>query len=623
MSALKLTVHVAQLLDEVRILVGDVDAHEKFSPFPSTLLNSDSSTFEQHLHSRSKEISSAISKLFGSPKAAPPQIADLQNRISQLLAAEKVHITELDKSRKEHENLEERLETASLRYMLAEKKLDRVKSTTVQRLERQAISGGKSESGSGLGGGTDGDESKVDSEALFEAEKCRKEAIASFEKQKEHLAALEADNEKLTAQLTTLENRITHLSDEDYSRTDLFKHLKSQHEDVITRINDLEAKNVKLREEAEKFQAERAAYRFQMEEESQMSIAEKDSHLAQAENDLARIRTTRDELVADLAMRKAAQSQDRVSFDQMKELCGAHEERIKVLESEIERRNMPSGQPNGVPSPQPSIEEASTDELHTKYSTLEKQFAMLKTELQSMEKVYQKTSAVASQKVNHLTALEEKMIRLGAEKSKADQKYFAAMKAKEAREQEVRTLRAQNSKTSEIVSQLKDADSATRSLTVNLEKQISELKSSLTTLGNKSSATQQQLNEKNILLEGLKAQVEELKKNLATKDTATNAASSAHRKAEVETEALKVSLEETQKSLETWKKKALGNQSLEAESLRVSARQALSALIVFQILTNYVHAGPRRLQRLSCELQRHGYQELWPRSLYHLHRRAQ
>ncbi|KAL8796059.1 MAG: hypothetical protein Q9195_001635 [Heterodermia aff. obscurata] len=496
------------------------------------------------------------------------QIPDLQSRISQLLAAEKIHITELDKSRKENENLEERLETASLRYMLAEKKLDRVKSTTVQRLERQAISGGKSESGSGLGGAADSDESKVDTEALFEAEKGRKEAVASFEKQKEHLAALEADNEKLTAQVTTLENRITHLSDEDYSRTDLFKYLKSQHEDVITRVNDLEAKNVKLREEAEKFQAERAAYRFQMEEESQMSVAEKDSHLAQAENDLARIRTTRDELVADLAMRKAAQSQSRASFDQMKELCSAHEERIKVLESEIERRNMPPGQPNGVPSPQPSIEDASTDELHNKYSTLEKQFTMLKTELQSMEKVYQKTSAVASQKVNHLITLEEKMIRLGAEKSKADQKYFAAMKAKEAREQEVRTLRAQNSKTSEIVSQLKDADSATRNLTVNLEKQISELKSSLTTLSNKSSATQQQLNEKNILLEGLKGQAEELKKNVVAKDAATNVATSAHRKAEVETEALKVSLEETQKILETWKKKALSNQSLEAESLR-------------------------------------------------------
>ena len=145
------------------------------------------------------------------------------------------------------------------------------------------------------------------------------------------------------------------------------------------------------------------------------------------------------------------------------------------------------------------------------------------------------------------------------------------MKAKEAREQEVRSLRAQTSKTSEIVSQLKEADLASRNLLGNLEKQIVELKGSLTTISNKTSATQQQLNERNIQLEGLKAQVEELKKNLIAKDNAANTATSAQRKAEVESEARKVSLEETQKSLETWKKKALSNQSSEAEMLRVSA----------------------------------------------------
>ena len=533
-------------------------------------MNSDSSTFEHHLQSRSKEISTAINQLFGNSKATTPQISELQGRISQLLADEKLHITELEKSREERENLEKRLEAASLRYMLAEKKLDRAKSTAVQKLERQAISGTKNESGSGLGGGADGEESKVDGEALFEAEKSRKETVASFEKQKEQLAALEANIEKLTAQITTLETRLTCLSDNDYSRTDLFKYLKSQHEDVIKRVNDLEATNVKLREEAERLQAERAAHRFQVEQESQMSLAEKESQLAQAENDLARIRTARDELLADVAMRKASQSQERASVEQIRELSCAHAERIKVLESEIARLNMPSGQANGVSSPQASVEDITTDELQNKYSTLEKQFAMLKTELQSMETVYQKTSAVATQKVNQMTAMEEKVLRLAAEKSKADQKYFAAMKAKEAREQEVRTLRAQNLKTSEIVSQLKDAESANRAGTVGLEKQLAELKSAITTLSTKSSTTQQQLNEKNILLESLKGQVEELKKNLLAKDNASSIVSSAHRKAEVEIEAMRVRLEETQRSLESWKKKGLGNQSEEFEMLRVS-----------------------------------------------------
>lgn len=558
-----------QLLDEIKLLVVDMTNQENYSSFPSALLNSEKSIFEKHLQSRSKSISSAIGHLF-SRDPASPEISQLQGRIAGLLAQEKVHITELERSRTEQGQLEERLEAASLRYMLAEKKLDRVKSTTVQKLEQQAIASGKSETSVGLDNTADGGDMKVDTEALFEAEKAKKEADASFAKQKEQLQALEADNEKLTAQTTTLESRLTHLSDDDYSKTDLFKHLKSQHEDVIKRINDLEATNVKLREEAEKLQAERTAYRSQLEQESQMIVSEKEALLAQAEHDLARIRTTRDELVADVQMRKAAQSQERASIEQIKELAIAREERIKVLESEIERINMQPTQTNGVPSPEPSVEDASTDELHNRYSTLERQYAMLKTELQSMEKVYQKTSTVASQKVTNLTNLEEKTMRLGAEKSKADQKYFAAMKAKEAREQEVRTLRAQNSKTSEIVSQLKESDTANRSLIINLEKQVAEQKSAIAALGNKYNASQQQVNERNILQEGLKSQVEELKKNLVTKDTSSGLVSSAHRKAEVEIEGLKVRLVETQKGLESWKTKGLGNQNEEYEMLRVS-----------------------------------------------------
>ena len=546
-----------------------MSSQESYSAFPSALLNSDKSIFEKHLQSRSKSISSAISHLF-SRNPATPEVSQLQGRIAELLAQEKLHIAELERSRQEQGQLEERLEAASLRYMLAEKKLDRVKSTTVLKLEKQAIASGRSESSVGLDNTADGEDIKVDTEALFEAEKARKEAEASFAKQKEQLQALEADNEKLTAQIITLETRLTHLTDDDYSRTDLFKHLKSQHEDVIKRINDLEATNVKLREEAEKLQAERMAYRSQLEQESQTAVSEKEALLAQAENDLARIRTIRDELSADVSMRKAAQGQERASIEQIKELAIAREERIKVLESEIERLNMQPSQANGVPSPQLSVEDTSTDDLHSKYSTLERQYAMLKVELQSMEKVYQKTSSVASQKVTSLTNLEEKTLRLGAEKTKADQKYFAAMKAKEAREQEVRTLRAQNSKTSEIVSVLKESEAANRNLIINLEKQVAEQKSVIAALGSKHNASQQQVNERNILNDGLKLQVEELKKNLVTKDTSSNLISSAHRKAEVEIEALKVRLEETQKSLESWKTKGLGNQNEEYEMLRVS-----------------------------------------------------
>ena len=567
--------YALQLIDEIRLLVGDFTNHNTFSTFPSGLLAADSAAFNAHLKTRSSEISSVISQIFSRAPASTSEVSQLQGRVAELLAAEKAHIVELERSRLEKEKLVGRLEDASLRYMLAEKKLDRSKSATVAKLERQAISGGRSDTGSGLGGTQDASNGHVDSkpdnvEELIEAEEARKEAVAASAKRKEQLENLETENEKLTAQLTTLSNRLTHLSDDDYSRTDLFKLLKSQHEDVIKRINNLEATNVQLREEAEKLQAERTAYRIQMEKESAMAVSELEAQLVQAENDLARVRTGRDELIAEVTLRKNAQSQERNSVDQVKELASAKEERIKALESEVARLKSQTGQSADPASRSPSAEDLSPEQLQTRYSNLEKQYSLLDNELQSMGTAFKKASTLASQKVTNAVALEEKVQRLSAEKSKADQKYFAAMKAKEAREQEVRTLRAQNSKSSEMVSSLKDSEAANRAIQVNLEKQNAEVKESVATVESKYRASQQQILERNIALEGLKLQIEELKKSLQAKDTDTSAKATANRKAEVEVEILKVRMDETRKSLESWKNKGLGNQSSEYEMLRVS-----------------------------------------------------
>ena len=575
---LTLTSPLLQLLDEVKILLGDITSQNTFRAFPSALLTSDLPIFQEHLKSRSAEISSAISQLSARAAGSSPEISSLQGQIAQLLANEKGHITELEKSRLEQAQLLEQIEAASLRYMIAERKIDRAKSASVAKLERQATAGGRSDTGSGLGSST---ENAVDGhntsskgtaesgDALFEAEKARKEAIAALSKQKEQYDMLEAENERLTSQVTTLTTQLSNLSDDDYSRTDLFKHLKSQHEDVIKRINHLEATNIQLREEAEKLQKERTAYRIEIENEFQMAIAEKEAHLMQTENDLARIRTARDELLADVTMRKAAQSQEKTSISQIKELASAREERVKALESEVERLCLQSGRSNSATS-QPTAEDISPHDLHNRYTILEQQHSMLKEEVESMKKAYKKAVMSASQKIENLSALEERTTRLGAEKSKADQKYFAAMKAKEAREQEVRSLRASSSKSSEMVSTLKDAEAATRAAIINLDKEIAEYKTSHALISSQHSASQQQVMEQKIAIEGMKRQIEELKKSLASKDASTSVVSSAHRKAEVNIETLKVRLEETQKHLRSWKSKGLGNQSDEYEMLRVS-----------------------------------------------------
>ncbi|KAI9837561.1 MAG: hypothetical protein M1819_007212 [Sarea resinae] len=573
-----------QLLDEIKIISNQTDklgfdANDEDKPsFPSALLFADNEKFEAHLKARSKDIRSAISQVFANPPSASPDVVDLQGRLSQLLASEKTHITDLETVRAEKEQLEERLENASFRYMVAEKKLERAKSAAVAKLERQAIFGGRNEAGSGIGspgqsssnvkteGGTNG--VTENSEGIAEAETARKEAVAAAQKQKEQLDKLEAENTKLQEHLTAANARLSRLSDDDYARTDLFKQLKSQHEDVIKRINHLEATNVQLREEAEKLQAERTAYRIQMENESQAAIGDVESRLARAESDLARIRNGRDELIVDITMRKAAQDQEKVTTEQVKELAEARDKRIDALESEVGRLRLQLGENDTVAGSASDIEGLSLEELRTKYQTLEKKYSLLSSELPSMGEAWKKASTLASKKVAEFAGWEEKVARLSAEKTKADQKYFGAMKAKESREAEVRSLRNQNQKSSGIVTQLKEAESHTRTLVTNLEKQLSETKEALTTMTNQQRALQQQVSERVITEDGLKTQVNELKQLLATKDTSLSASAHSQRQAESDLERLKVRLEETKKSLESWKSKSLGNQSQEYESLR-------------------------------------------------------
>lgn len=557
------------MIDEVKLLVGSAEDTDKDQKsFQSALLFEDNEKFEKHLQSRSEEIKATISRLLIHASKSP-EVSDLQSQLAKNLAEEKSSIAELEKALSEKQQLEERLEAASLRYMVAEKKLDRARSVTVAKLEKQYLLGAQrpgGDSSSGREEGTpNGSSSGAERNADLEEAHHRLQAVS--EKRKEQLEKLEAENAKLVNQITELNLKQSKPTDDDYAHTDLFRQLKSQHEDVIKRINHLEATNVQLREEAEKLQAERTAYRVQLDAETQAVIAEKEAQLMRAETDLARIRNIRDELLADQQMRKASQEQEKTASAKVQELAAAREAQISSLQSEMDRLRL---QVEGIKDEQKNVEELPVDELRAKYQTLERQYSMLNTELTSMQTVCKKYSTLAAQKVAEFSALEEKMMRLTAEKSKADQKYFAAMKSKEARDSEVRTLRVQNSKSSDIIAQLKESEGATRSLVANMEKQVAESKEALNSAVNKYRAAQQQLTESNIVIEGLKSQIAELKKLSSSKDSTLASTSSACRQAETEIEDLKASLADTKKSLENWKTKSLGNSSSEYEMLRVS-----------------------------------------------------
>lgn len=175
--------------------------------FQSSLLFEDNENFEKHLKARSDDIKETISRLLSHAPKAAPEVAELQSQLAKKLAEEKVSITELEKALSEKQQLEERLEEASLRYMVAEKKLDRARSLTVAKLEKQYLlgaqrPGGDSAREDGSANGVSGAERNA------ELEEAHQKALAISEKQKEQLEKLEAENAKLMSQITELNIKV-------------------------------------------------------------------------------------------------------------------------------------------------------------------------------------------------------------------------------------------------------------------------------------------------------------------------------------------------------------------------------------------------------------------------------
>lgn len=490
-------------------------------------------------------------------------MSKLENKIASLLVSQKEYLLKLDKLNDEKDQLSERLNAASLRYFKAEKKLDRAKSAQVQKLEQQAFANATRPSAASGEATAEGVEANGNAnELLLKYE----EAAAAVTKQKEQIDNVLLEIKSLQDENSSLKARRENLTDEDFIRTDVFKQFKSQNEDLIKRINNLELTNKLLREEAEKLQAERSAFRTQLEADANQVTQELEAEIVTRDQDLARVRSARDEILAENTQRKANMDQERTSMDHVKDLINAKDDRISALESEVSR--LTAGEEKEKIETDDG--EMSHDQLRQRYQKLERDFQSINQELPSIEKAYKKMKDLAQKKVMDFAALEERVTILIAEKSKADQKYFAARKDADTRNNEIRSLRHQNSKSTEIIAQLKDLEAQNRTLLANMEKQLADLKqtnASLVIENKKMEATSLEAVRRT---ESLHKQVGDLTNLVKSRDAASAVVKERNAMQETEVEKLKVRIDHVQKDRDNWKNKALSNSSEEEEMLRVS-----------------------------------------------------
>lgn len=196
----------------------------------------------------------------------------------------------LDRLNSEKDQLSEQLNTATLRYFKAEKKLDRVKSAQVQKLEKQALANDTKQA-------SPEEESKESVEpqgSSVELMQKYQEEHAVVTRQQDQIQSILEEIKALQEENTTLKSRREALTDDDFVRSDVFKQFKTKCDELIKQVNHLEATNTQLKDDIEKLNSERTSFKKQLEAEAQALTQELDSDLVARDNDLARLRSARD-----------------------------------------------------------------------------------------------------------------------------------------------------------------------------------------------------------------------------------------------------------------------------------------------------------------------------------------
>lgn len=151
--------------------------------------------------------------MFSSSSHPPPDIVSLQSQLAEALAAKKAMQIERDRDRTEKDQLTEGLEAATERYMMAEKKYDRAKSTAVARLEKQALLGAQKPSSNEISV-IKREESETNgmlenTETIAKFEEANNKLMAVSQKQREHVESLETENAALNSRLSELTVKVS------------------------------------------------------------------------------------------------------------------------------------------------------------------------------------------------------------------------------------------------------------------------------------------------------------------------------------------------------------------------------------------------------------------------------
>ncbi|CDZ98285.1 E3 ubiquitin ligase involved in syntaxin degradation [Phaffia rhodozyma] len=181
----------------------------------------------------------------------------------------------------------------------------------------------------------------------------------------------------------------------------------------------------------------------------------------------------------------------------------------------------------------------------------------LYSEVERLSKAWEEAEALAASKMLNLKDIEDRLFKVSTEKAKADNKYFAAMRAKEAVESEKKMTLRNLEKQAKVLEKLTESENGLSAMLASREKEATMLRTNVKAFQERVNKLQGEVAESKALLESEKGRSAELNKALTTRITIAEKERASHMSTGEELARLKREIERKEAALEK-SEKALG-----------------------------------------------------------------
>jgi E3 ubiquitin-protein ligase BRE1 len=256
------------------------------------------------------------------------------------------------------------------------------------------------------------------------------------------LVEISIKHEKSVEQCQDLSARLASLSASDLSNSPIHQSVVSQNKKHSERIDELVKAQTALTLKLQELESAKSDVKKWADETLTTENENLKQHLARSEADLVRIRTARDELISKNSLLKAETENKRLV---------AELERLVQVQKESLEKMYGEKQAEASAEDVSKLQGLSSDDLI-------KKITMVNAEIKEIELVFQQTHAISVKKLTNEVENDSVMKKLTVEKAKADQKYFAAMRSKDALMSENRILKSQIAKSQELIAKLNEME---------------------------------------------------------------------------------------------------------------------------------------------------------------------